>query len=167
MNNLEMNQAIKDRTKFFFDKAIEIWGSRVDRLANQPPVIYLDLKGLVAGKAWYKEWCIQYNTTLAYTDIETFLERTVPHEVAHMIDYLLGYRSHHGEPWKRIMRMLGASDTSRCHKYDMSEAIKDTNRSVFHCNCSNHFLTPRKASDYKILTCRICNGSLNPGWRES
>ena len=95
------------------------------------PVVKYTKRGTVAGTAEIGQNAINLNAVLLVENFDDFLVSTIPHEVAHMIDYALhpenfevGYgqkRSVHGPTWKRIMRAIGANP-SRCHSYDTSNS---------------------------------------------
>ncbi len=106
----------------------------------KPPAVVYRKRGTTAGTANYQTWTIDLNPTLLMENQDTFIARTVPHELAHLIDYQLhpenfetrlirtrtgrlkrSKRDVHGATWKRIMIVLGA-DPSRCHDYDVSNA---------------------------------------------
>lgn len=80
---------------------------------------------------------VNFNAVLLMENVEDFIARTVPHEVAHCIDTANGgnarkafqrKRSVHGPSWKAIMRLFGIADSTRCHSYDTSNAQTRTKR---------------------------------------
>lgn len=91
------------------------------------PKITYDLKGAVAGRA-YGGSRIELNIDLLnskhYDDI---LERTLPHEIAHIVTYQIwikqgGYTracKPHGRQWQYIMNCLGLA-ANRCHNYEVN-----------------------------------------------
>lgn len=96
------------------------------------PHIMYGVRGTTAGKAHLQTYTVDFNAMLLAENVDAFIARTVPHEMAHLIDYKLhpenfrrgvgrGKRSVHGPSWKRIMMMLGA-DPSRCHSYDTTHS---------------------------------------------
>jgi SprT protein len=90
-------------------------------LVSPFPTIRWDLRGLCAGRAYYRENLIRLNPVLLQDNVEQFIERTPMHEAAH----LLAFRKHggnidpHGAEWRRVMWALGRPAT-RCHNYDVS-----------------------------------------------
>jgi len=110
------------------------------------PTILYTKRGTTAGTATLQRWTVNYNSTLLMENIEDFLNRTVPHEMAHLIDFKVnprnfqpGYgrkRSVHGTTWKNIMRILGAP-TTRCHSFDTTNSrVKKRAgvKQVYSCN---------------------------------
>lgn len=83
-----------------------------------PLVRYNDL-GTIAGFAIYPTWEIVLNSNYLSAHTEQFIERTVPHELAHLIscDVFGRDAAHHGEDWKYVCHVLGMSDLSPRHKY--------------------------------------------------
>lgn len=101
-------------------------------IAIAMPSISYDLRGTTAGRANYGRWTVEFNPVLLMQNIETFIARTVPHELAHLITDKVhpsahrrgwtGKRSVHGPEWQSVMRALGVEDISRCHQYDVTDA---------------------------------------------
>ena len=117
------------------------------------PTIKYHKRGTTAGTADCHRWVLDFNPTLFVENVEDFLGRTVPHEMAHLIDYQVyqkqarmmsfGYRrakrSVHGPTWQSIMRLLGAP-VSRCHSYDVTNArVKNRTRYNYACACGQEF----------------------------
>ncbi|MBO77924.1 MAG: hypothetical protein CME17_10870 [Gemmatimonadetes bacterium] len=58
---------------------------------------------------------------------QDFIDRTVPHELAHIVDQIVNGMAYtrtmrrvlHGPSWRAIMRDMGC-DPKRCHSYDQS-----------------------------------------------
>jgi predicted SprT family Zn-dependent metalloprotease len=102
------------------------------------PMVEFKKLGRVAGYAIFDRNYIQYNDTLAAENFEDFKERTVIHEVAHLIDHTLhgiqrsgnGRRIIHGKTFKAIMVRLGA-DPSTYHSYDTTSVTKARNKYVW------------------------------------
>ncbi len=90
----------------------------------EQPKLRFDLKGSTAGKAWYRDrdWLIQINRDLLYLYPEQMIERTVPHEVAHLVTsamHPVDRIKPHGTEWRSVMRTIGL-EPERCHTYDVS-----------------------------------------------
>lgn len=120
------------------------------------PVVLYTKRGTTAGTAHTTNWEVNFNAVLLMENTADFLARTVPHEMAHLIDYQLhpenfesrltvtrsgrykrSKRSVHGPTWQNIMRAIGA-DPSRCHSYDVSNAkVKKRTgaKHVWKCKC--------------------------------
>lgn len=132
----------------------------------QFPKVTFDLRGTSAGRAYGDKWLISINPVLLVENEEEMVRVTVPHELAHLIDYemypetrmrkVIGYRqgravlskrSVHGATWRRIMNLFGA-DPSRCHTMDVSNArvrTRDRHRFTYRCHCGHgaHVIGPK------------------------
>lgn len=105
------------------------------------PIVTFEVRGTCAGKAFYLQNRVDFNETLLNREGERFVERTVVHEMAHLLAHkMAGFRriAPHGTEWKRAMRILGAEDTARCHNYNL-DGIKGTyaprTKYVYACPC--------------------------------
>lgn len=133
------------------------------------PKVSYDLRGRVAGYANYREWHIRLNAVLLMENVEVFLERTVPHELAHLITDRVYPEAHasdimftrsgrmkrtkrevHGPRWQSVCLVLGMTDITRCHKYDVtnSKVVKSSSRQVeWKCPCGTVLkLTPKMSA---------------------
>lgn len=137
--------------------------------------VRFDLGGTLAGQARMLEggrFLIRYNPELLARNGAGFLERTVPHEVAHLITYCrFGRKAKpHGLEWREVMGFFGA-DPARCHDYDISGlSRRSLQRFPYHCACADHDLTSirhrrnRAGTSYR---CRRCGEPLRPGHRQT
>lgn len=120
------------------------------------PTVSYNLRGRTAGVAKCNRWEVDFNSVLLMENVDDFIERTVPHEMAHLVDYKLHpenfkstvtrtrsgrirrtKRDIHGMTWKCIMMLFGAS-TDRCHTYDTTNAQvkkKTSAKHVWKCSC--------------------------------
>jgi SprT protein len=132
------------------------------------PEVRFDLRGKAAGMVLFRANChaiIRYNRILLNENGNTFIERTVPHEVAHLV----AREVHgpcikpHGEQWRAIMAFFGA-DSSRCHSFPVKEQNRRRMR-YFHyrCGCQDHRLSAirhhRHLAGVTYL-CRRCGSAL-------
>ncbi len=117
------------------ERAQQVFG----REFHFPKIIYKDM-GTTAGRAQYGTNTVWFSPTLFSQNVETYLARTVPHEIAHLVtDALYPFaKRHHGPEWKRVMQLLGVQDITRCHNYDVtSVANRRTGiRFLYACNCA-------------------------------
>lgn len=129
------------------NEKIEIIRLKTESLLGQYQIenvrIRFDLKGRSAGQArWVNgltkaiNFQIRYNVAFFQNNFEEMLNRTVPHEVAHIIEVVKYGRASHGYNWSSIMRQLGA-DPARCHNYDMSVVYQNAVK----CSCKVHHVT--------------------------
>ena len=119
--------------------ALERYGKFIDF-----PTVTYDVRGKVAGYANSIHNKVRFNYVLLMENGQTFIDRTVRHEMAHIIcDKVYGHlvsrngrRQAHGKHWKSVMRVLGG-DPSRCHSYDVSNTrVRRTTKYVYVCaNC--------------------------------
>ena len=91
------------------------------------------MRGRAAGQAVPGRWEIRLNRDLLRTHPEHLVKQTVPHEVAHLVDFALhpenfvrrrgARRSPHGPHWQAIMRLFGVP-AERCHSLPTLAARK-------------------------------------------
>lgn len=132
------------------EEVIEIAEDHFDQKFRFPTIVY-KVRGATAGKAHYHEWKVDFNSAI-YTRVgEDFIQRTVAHEMAHLITcqvypetlepklkcYRLGRpiykREAHGPRWKSVMVMLGC-DPDRCHTYDVEGIARRRERFTWICS---------------------------------
>ena len=103
--------------------------------------IRTDLKGQSAGKASYNPYTtwygLRFNMEIYRLQPEAFLAQTVPHELAHIVDYRTRGTSDHGPKWKAIMRAIGVK-TGRTHNYILPIL---PNTFTYKCDCSTYQLS--------------------------
>ncbi len=85
----------------------------------------------LAGQYQYQlgmpEHVLRFNPHFLETETEDYLARTVPHEVAHLVNKTLELQvpghveDGHGQNWRGIMQDFGVSPVPR-HRYDLSRA---------------------------------------------
>lgn len=107
-----------------------------------PSVVYTK-RGSTAGTADYGKWQLNFNPVLLVENGDAFIDRTVPHELAHLIVHQVFPQAYertfrgqkrdvHGRYWQNVMHVLGA-DATRCHSFDVTNA---TNRRRYTYVCS-------------------------------
>ncbi len=133
------------------------------------PAINFDLTGKSAG--YFKRLpdgsCeINYNRQLLNLHTQDFLQRTIPHEVAHLVAYQVhGIRiKPHGNEWKSIMELF-AADSSRCHSYDVSKLkTRQYRRFLYQCSCRSHQLSSirhNRVISGQRYVCKQCKQQLS------
>lgn len=157
----ELERKIEQKVREVMDQAHKIWPN----LNLNYPTIRYDLRGVVAGYAYYQSVMVKFNPILAHENEEDFLRRTVPHECAHLISYkLYGYEGRgHGPKWKSVMTRLGC-DPSRCHQYDVSNArVKKKQLFDIQCNtCKQVYkVTMKRINKLEHLLTRCCGARLS------
>jgi len=153
---MSATQELTDITKTWIDLASEIYGRRFIM-----PEISLNLKGACAGQASFSCWLVKYNFELYMQNKVDFINRTVPHEIAHLIArtvYGMWIKSH-GVEWQSVMRKFGI-EPKRCHSYDLTGIKKGRSRPyVYTCGCREYNITSllhnrmQKGSHRKCLRC--------------
>ena len=121
-----------------------------------PTVVYKK-RGTTAGTANYRTWTIDLNPVLLMENVDAFIERTVPHELAHLITDRVYPEAHtrrfrgekrevHGPRWRSVMRTLGVADSTRCHSYDTSSVKRSKTSYEYKCTvCGSTFsLGPKR-----------------------
>lgn len=134
-------QEIRQRVHNEIKRCIDVASSYYGREFNIPSYDF-NLKGTTGGRAWPTENRMEFNATFLLNHTEEYIARTVPHEVAHIIDRAVyGYEYtrrgkviRHGTNWKSVMRVLGVKDLTRCHSYDVTPAQQKV-KSKFHYKC--------------------------------
>ena len=130
-----------------------------------------DLRGRSAGQVRRQpdgSLAIRYNLAIAQLQPAEFLEKTVPHEVAHVVTWLLhGDRARpHGTEWRNVMAYFGQRAAARCHDFRVPDATpRRQRRWVYRCNCREHALSTtrhHRVQQGQIYLCRLCNGPLRP-----
>jgi len=130
-----MKHEIIKRVEETRQKFSEIYGIKVKKLP-----IKFTLKGRVAGRVTYNQ---KYNFNLHIAENnEGFLERTIPHEVAHQVSVQINgllRGKGHGIAWRRVMRSFGV-EPSRCHSYKNVVAARKTTKYDYTCLCGEHYI---------------------------
>lgn len=129
------------------------------------PSISFDLRGMTAGKAYYRKNHVQLNAILYLENTQSFIEDTIPHEVAHLIAgqvFGMGIQAH-GQEWKSVMRAFGVAP-ERTHSYDVSNS-RTTATFDYVCRCKEHKLSSRRHANIQRGTsyrCKACGTTLTP-----
>lgn len=127
------------------------------------PSVQYTLKGSVAGRAYYYEHMINLNSILLSENGQKFIDRTVAHEVAHLIAYrVYGNRIRpHGREWASVMHTFGL-EASRCHNYDVTRTRRGKSY-AYKCDCRVYQLSSirhKRALDGTRYSCKSCHKKL-------
>lgn len=180
----ELKNRIFNKVLACLDEAQRKFG--VEKVTLIPEVRY-NTKGTAGGKACWNNGkpYIDINPILLNQHTEEVVNRTVPHEVAHIVVYELygeGSRKYsfqsygrrrrrevapHGAEWQHVMRVFGL-EPDRCHNMDVSAvyAFRQRAKTLFRyrCNCQTFDLTiirhNRISVHGKTFSCRRCKGKL-------
>jgi predicted SprT family Zn-dependent metalloprotease len=100
------------------------------------PEIRWDIKNTDGGRANYANWLVRLNLILCVENEEKFLATTVPHEMAHLINYRVNYATllaagkklrPHGKEWKEVMAVLSVP-AKTTHSYQCTSIQKPKRR---------------------------------------
>lgn len=165
---MQVTAAIKARVEKKLKDGIALAEKKYGQTFAMPKVTY-DLRGRTAGTANYRTGHIRLNAVLLMENVEDFLDRTVPHELAHLITDKVYPEAHdfagltitrrgirrvardvHGPRWQSVCLVLGMTDITRCHQYDVtnSKVVKSNGRTIeWKCACGEVLkLTPKKSA---------------------
>lgn len=118
--------------------------------------------GTVAGLAYPETLMIELNAQLFLANKSVFLDEIIPHETAHILQFILypEAKKPHGKEWKKIMKLLGVNPDTY-HDMDMSEI--DNGYFRYTCGCKTHSLTKRlhkRTQEGQATQCVECNSRL-------
>lgn len=148
---MQVSTELKQRVTQKLESCIALAEKRYAIKVGMPTVLYT-LTGKTAGWANYRQWTINLNAILFLHNVEDFLERTVPHEMAHLVcdrvypeAHRPGYgkkREVHGPRWREVATALGMTDITRCHSYDTSVSARSKAGSTrWKCTCCGSVFT--------------------------
>ena len=142
LNDAELFQFAVSGTEIFINRANRLYADRL-RAPLAMPWVLLDIRGAAAGRAHLLSNEIHYNPALMRHNVVAFLERTIPHEVAHLVTFSVWGRQAkaHGLEWQSVMARFGA-DATRCHSYDTS--VLESRKHRLHCLCMEHPVSVRR-----------------------
>lgn len=158
---------IKQRITNEVQKYREIAASKGYTLPHVP--IDFSLRGACAGQAVNIRSTgtpvkVRFNVALAERHPEEFLSRTVPHEVAHLLQFMRNPNSKpHGHEWDFFCRLLTGSTMPRCHTYDVTgiKRTRKVQKFKYVCECDKglHLISSIKhkrilhGANYKCVRC--------------
>lgn len=169
-----MREQILAKVEESFKKAESFYGKKFSRPTN----IIFKNNGTCAGRAYHhpdpSKRFLEFQLELAKQNAEDFLENTVPHEVAHYIQFeQYGYINNkpHGRQWKYVMVNVMGIAPDRCHTYDTSSIKKrQVSRDYeYLCNCTIHFCTSilhKRMQAGQRRRCNRCKGQVVPYTQE-
>lgn len=146
MKRVNVPKEVRDKVEAKLRKCIKLAEDHYGQKFTFPTIEY-KLRGRTGGTANSRDWKVNFNSVLLMENGDKFINRTVPHELAHLVDYQLHPENFfsgrgrkqtiHGWTWKSIMRLFGAP-TTRCHTYDTTNSKVRTRRITKHiwvCGC--------------------------------
>lgn len=143
---------------------------RFNRIFKLPTIEYKQM-GRTSGKALYKDNVIILNPDFFKNHAEEMINRTLPHEIAHILSYEMfgAVGVGHGRWWKYVMVHLGLQ-AERCHTYSL-EGVKvrrrKVNRALYRCpvcgsNLSVSMVNHNRISSGNIRWHKNCGNSSHP-----
>ena len=133
--------------------------------------IDFSLRGRCAGQARVDcngRTSLRLNQQLLAENLEDFLSRTIPHEVAHLVvNWQARNRNQrprpHGPEWQAVMQNCYNLSPKRCHSYQTTPARVVPKPYLYTCNCREHRLTnimhKRISRSYQAL-CKVCKAPI-------
>ena len=106
------------------DECMKIVRSKFTLTSFEDPKVLFDVKGTNGGCANYQDWSVHFNLDIAKNNLEHYLKQTIPHEIAHLVDYRVFKGWGHKKSWKLVMSHVFGLSPDRCHNYDISEVKK-------------------------------------------
>jgi SprT protein len=155
----EIRDKIREVGERYFVMAEGIFGKTIKR-----PDYLFDIRGVTAGMACFGPWTMRFNMHISRTHFDDYMARTVPHEVAHMVEKAVYGTSGHKAPWKRIMRRFGC-EPSRCHSYDDLRTASGKTRPKITCRCGEREIGPivyKRVVKGVIYRCKTCKQAVKP-----
>lgn len=103
------------------------------------------LRGKNGGMAYLQRNEVNFNFILASENFDEYINQVVPHEVCHIVAFLIyGYREHgHGIYWKALMRECGCKP-DRCHNMNIANVKKNhVQKFIYRCDCRTFDVSKR------------------------
>jgi len=124
---------------------------------------------ITTGTALYKHDQKQMIIKLHGKALETyedFIEDTVVHEFAHIIQFTnFPSAKPHGKTFKKLCRLFGGKQDTT-HKYDLKALSPNKIKKfkhIYHCNCMEHEISPLihgRMLKGQVRSCRNCKSNL-------
>ena len=151
----ELKNRIEDKVLECYDIASKFYNRQFEL-----PEIDYSLRGCVSGQAIASRTMLKFNVPIAIQNVDVYIKQTVPHEVAHLIEFVLYGCIGHKRNWKTIMSLVFGLQPLRCHSYDTSEYKRNRTKYVYKCNCSEHWISAirhnRMHNGITTYRCRNC-----------
>lgn len=149
---------IEDKILETYLRAQAVYGRTFDL-----PALALNIRSTkIAGQANYQQNLIKINPAFLQHDPDMVINRTVPHEAAHLLCHAIYPHSkqHHGPEWKSVARAIGTSD-ERCH----TMTLPGTRPNVYKCRCKtwqiSNLIHRRIMSGQRGAICPKCKSNLS------
>ena len=126
LSELEKSPMLRAQNKI--DSLIKITKEKYPTVDLDKVRVFFDIRSTrLAGQHQFRRpnHNVRYNPDFLETFTEDFIERTIPHEWAHMIVSAMGLRNRgdaHGVFWRSVCKTLGMKDTAIYHTYGLVDA---------------------------------------------
>ncbi|MGI0075851.1 MAG: SprT-like domain-containing protein [Nitrosopumilaceae archaeon] len=117
--SVEVSQSVHELVVAKIETCIRMANKRYDKSFGFPTINY-SIKNRTAGLAYGRRWEIKFNPILLKENLNEFINRTVPHEFAHLVVWDVYDTIGHGPRWKHVMCVFGEPNPTRYHSYDTS-----------------------------------------------
>lgn len=158
MKRLHVTNEVRTLVTNRIKECIEAVAKKYGKVLPMPEVVY-EKGGTTSGTAHYALWKINLNSVILMENVERFVNRTVPHEFAHLATFRIypetqergageltylrngrvrrAKREVHGPRWQEMMRVLGVPEheISRTHDYDVTNSRKNVDRTMVAYTC--------------------------------
>ncbi|WP_081933347.1 SprT family zinc-dependent metalloprotease [Shewanella mangrovi] len=127
------------------------------------PSVNFALRGKAAGTAHPLKQQLRFNAVLLEENADIFLTEVVPHEICHLLTYLLyGKVKPHGVEWKTLMQQVFQLPGNVTHQFDVSSV---TPKGIsYQCQCGRVELSVRRHNKVQRqqaqYLCRRCGQTL-------
>ena len=164
-----VNEEMKKRVETKLHESIKLAEAHFNQSFPFPNLEYTK-SGATAGTAQYNTYTLNFNPILLIENDDLFIQRTVPHEMAHLITHTLypDVSAHHGKDWKYVMRVLQVADSNRCHTYDVTNSKRHQNKHQYSCDGCSKVFTALSTKRHNELVknpnrycCSVCRGALS------
>ncbi|MEP2651171.1 MAG: SprT family zinc-dependent metalloprotease [Paraglaciecola sp.] len=127
------------------------------------PTIHFNQRGKIAGCARLQTNELRFNPVLLKDNLDTFINEVVPHEVSHLLTFILfGRVKPHGKEWQAIMTDVFKLKPNTRHQMDVNKVKGKT--FLYQCQCGPVELSIRRHN--KVIRgtqnyiCRRCKEAL-------
>lgn len=142
----------------YWHKATQLWPALMSK--KVPTVVINPHLRTTAGRAFFDSNMVDFNKTLMEANKEYFINDTIPHELAHIIAFVLFGDDGHGAKWYEVFERMVGRPVERLHSMDVSAVKRKSKTYTMYCGCGEHEVSPqlmgwvRRGRTY---TCNTCN----------
>jgi len=141
----------------YWHKAIQLWPALMSK--PMPQVVINPRLRTTAGRAFFDRNMVDFNKSLMETNKEYFIQDTIPHELAHIIAFVLFGDDGHGADWRRVLEALTGRPAERLHSMDVSAQRRKSKTYTMYCGCGPVEISPQRmawVNKGRQYTCNNC-----------